>query len=198
MFVQVIQGKTSDREGLKQQLDRWQAELGSGAKGWLGSTGGVAEDGTVFMMARFESEEAAKANSDRSEQGAWWNETSKYFDGDVTFRNSTDVDTTLSGGSNDAGFVQVMQGRATDRARLAELEQQFMPKLEQMRPDVIGSIRSWDGDNFTDVIYFTNEAEARKGEQAMGADVGSEMDEFNSLVEDLTFINIKDPWLRSP
>jgi len=198
MFVQIIQGRTSDREGLKQQLDRWQDELSGGAAGWLGSTGGVADDGTVFMMARFESEEAAKANSGRPEQGAWWNETVKYFDGEPTFRNSTDVDTTGGGGSDDAGFVQVMQGRATDRARLTELEAEFMPKIEKLRPDVLGNTRSWDGDSFVDVIYFTSEAEARKGEQAMSDDTAADMEGFNALIQDLAFIDIKDPWLRSP
>ena len=41
-----------------------------------------------MLRARFESEEAAQANSDRPEQGAWWAETAKVFDGEATFRNS--------------------------------------------------------------------------------------------------------------
>ncbi len=198
MFVQVIQGKTKDAAGLQRQLDRWQQELASGAKGYLGATGGVADDGTVFMMARFESEDAARANSDRPEQGAWWNETAKYFDGDVTFRDSTDVETIFDGGSDDAGFVQVMQGRVRDRDRMKTIEEQFMPRLRELRPDVIVSVRSWDGDLFTDVIYFKSEAEARKGEASMGDDVAADMEEFDSLTEELTFIDLKDPWLRSP
>ncbi len=70
MFVQVMQGKTSDKEGLHRQLDRWMSELRSGAKGFLGTTGGVTDDGKVFVVARFESEQAARVNSDRPEQGA--------------------------------------------------------------------------------------------------------------------------------
>lgn len=198
MFVQVIQGRTNDGAGLRRQLDRWTQEIRAGAKGYLGSTGGVADDGTAFFMARFESEAAARANSDRPEQGQWWEETSKYFDGDVTFRNCTEVDTTLGGGSDEAGFVQVMQGQVTDKARLLELEKEFMPKIESMRPDVIGSVRGWDGDRFTDVIYFTSEADARKGETGVAGEAEADMSEFFELVQDLTYIDLKDPWLVTP
>ncbi len=198
MFIQVIQGRTNDSAGLRRQVERWHDVLGPGARGFLGTTGGVAEDGTAIVLARFESEEAARANSDRPEQGQWWSETAPSFDGEVTFRDCREVDTTLAGGSDDAGFVQIMQGRATNRARLLELEAEFMPKLNALRPDVIGSVRGWDGDAFTDAIYFTSEAAARSGEAGMADVTGPEMAEFESLVEDLTYIDLKDPWLLGP
>jgi len=197
MFIQVIQGRTKDRDGLYRQFERWQQELRPGATGFLGSTGGVADDGSVIVFARFEDEKAARANSDRTEQGTWWAETAKYFDGNVRFRDTTDVDTTLAGGSDDAGFVQVMQGKVRNRARLRELEEEFMPQMAAARPDVIGSIRAWFGDSFAEAIYFTSEAEARKGEASMGEGGGEAFEEMSSLVEDLTFIDLKDPWLRS-
>jgi hypothetical protein len=171
--------------------------LAPGATGYLGSTGGVAADGTSVSLVRFENEAAATANSERPEQGDWWNETAKYFDGDVAFRNSSDTETTLGGGSDDAGFVQVMQGRVRDRARLAELEAAFMPQMAETRPDVIGSVRAWDGDVFTEAIYFTSEADARAGEAAMADATPPEFEEFSSLTEDVTFIDLKDPWLHS-
>jgi hypothetical protein len=198
MFMQVIQGKTKDAAGLRRQLDRWLEQLGSEAAGYLGTTGGVADDGTAVFLARFESEEAARANSDRPEQGEWWAETAKYFDGEVTFRDCADVDTMLAGGSDDAGFVQVMQGRSRDPQRLRALEQSFESQLKELRPDVIGSVRGWDGDYFTEAIYFTSEAEARKGEAKMAEGSAGGMEEFESLVEDVTFIDLKEPWLRSP
>lgn len=197
MFIQIIQGTTNDADGLRRQFDRWEQEVGSGAKGYLGTTAGVADDGKVIVFARFESEAAARANSDRPEQGAWWNETSKYIDG-VTFLDSTDVDTTLAGGSDAAGFVQVMQGRVRDKARLKEMEKEFMPQMTALRPDVIGSVRAWDGDAFTEAIYFTSEAEARKGEEAMSGDTSAGMEEFGALLGDVTYIDLKDPWLRTP
>ena len=198
MFMQVIQGRTTDAEGLRRRSDQWEEELKAGATGFLGATGGVAADGTAIFLVRFESEEAAVANSDRPEQGAWWNETAKYFDGDVTFRNCTEVDTTLRGGSDEAGFVQVMQGRAVDRARLAAMEAEFLPRLQELRPDVIGSVRGWDGDHFVETVYFTSDADARKGEAAMAEQAGEEFDEYAALVADLSFIDLPDPWLRSP
>ena len=70
MFIQVIQGKVADAEGLQAAMDRWVAELQPGAQGWLGSTGGFTDDGMFVSTVRFESQEAARRNSDRPEQGA--------------------------------------------------------------------------------------------------------------------------------
>lgn len=197
MFIQVIQGTTKDPEGLLRQFDRWQEEIRPGAKGYLGSTAGVTEDGKVFVLARFESADVARENSGRTEQDSWWNETAKYFEGTPTFKDYTDVDITQGGGSNDAGFVQVMQGRIRDPKRLRELEAEWMPKMAELRPDVIGSIRGWDGNEYTEAIYFTSEAEARKGEKAMSeAPQESGFDEYMALVESVDYLDLKDPYLR--
>jgi hypothetical protein len=51
----------------------------------------VTDDGRFVGLARFESEEAARRNSGRPEQGRWWMETSKLFTGEVAFRDSSDV-----------------------------------------------------------------------------------------------------------
>ena len=120
MFVQVIQGRTSQprpRRGVRPL----EGDLSAGATGWLGSTGGVTEDGRFIAVARFESEEAAMANSARPEQDAWWAETAKLLDGEATFRNSTDVDVDMQGDPDQAGFVQVMQGRGSDPERAKQL-----------------------------------------------------------------------------
>jgi hypothetical protein len=198
MFIQVIQGKTSDAEGLRRQFDRWQDEVKPVAAGYLGTTAGITEDGTVFVLARFESEEAARANSGRPEQDAWWSETAKYFEGTPSFKDYTDVDVTQGGGSNDAGFVQIMQGRVRDAARVREMEAEFMPKMAEMRPDVIGSVRGWDGNSFTQALYFTSEAEARAGEKRMGDAGGAEegFTEYMSQLESIDYLDLKDPILR--
>jgi hypothetical protein len=47
MFVQVIQGHVSDAAQVRAQLDRWVEEVAPGAVGWLGSTSGVTDDGTL-------------------------------------------------------------------------------------------------------------------------------------------------------
>src|SRR5664279_5502816 len=93
LFTQIIRGRVSDPKAVDDNFRRWSKELAPGAVGWLGTTGGVTEDGQLFIMVRVESEEAARANSERPEQDQFWSETSKQFDGEPTFQDSTDVTT---------------------------------------------------------------------------------------------------------
>src|SRR5688500_4880069 len=103
MFVQVIQGQVTDREQVERLGARWDEELRPGADGFLGATIGVSDEGQFVNIARFETEEQARRNSDRPEQGAWWNEFAKCFAGEPTFAEGTDVELVRNGGSNDAG-----------------------------------------------------------------------------------------------
>jgi hypothetical protein len=213
MFMQIIEGTTNDAEGLRRQHERWQQDVAPAAEGFLGVTGGVAADGTVILLARFEDEKSASRANAGPEQDAWWNETAKYFDGDPTVRGTTDVELQQGGGSDAAGFVQVISGRVRDRARLVEIETKLMSKMQEMRPDVIGSVRAWDGDRFTEAIYFTSEADARAGEATMGESMGgggdqvsedvegeplATMAELESLMEDVAYIDLTEPWIAGP
>jgi hypothetical protein len=195
MFIQVIDGRTSDEAALAKQNDRWASDLAPGAAGYLGMTGGVAADGTVIFLARFENEESARANSERPAQGAWWAETAKYFDGDVTFRDCSDVDVEQIGDLDGAGFVQVMQGTSSDKARVREIGPQLMSKMAKLRPDVLGAVVAWDGDQFTQVVYFRSEAEARDGEKKMD-DAPPELQEIMELAPVSSYIDLQDPWIK--
>lgn len=144
MFVQIIEGRTTDPEGLSRQGERWQAELRPGATGFLGVTSGVTEDGRAITIVRFDSEESARANSERPEQGAWWADTAKYYNGDVTFTETSDVQEFLGGGTDDAGFVQVMKIAGVDRAWV-DRQDQAMPRVAGFRPDLLGVFRIWTG-----------------------------------------------------
>jgi len=62
MFIQVIQGKVHDRAGVSACMAGWRADLMPGARGFLGSTWGIADDGTFIALARFENADAARAN----------------------------------------------------------------------------------------------------------------------------------------
>lgn len=199
MFVQVIEGRAKDVAGLRGQVDKWRSELAPGAQGWLGTTGGVADDGTFIGVVRFESEGAAQANSERPEQGAWWEETKGFFDGDVTFLNCPTVDVFGSGGSDVAGFVQVMQGRA-DRDQVVASMSGVEDILRKARPDVIGGIAAWPGDGtFTQVVYFTSEAEARKNEQAeMSPEDAAAMQQSVGTMQVDRYIDLREPWFGSP
>jgi hypothetical protein len=196
MFVQVIEGRVADREGLHRQMDRWMNELRPGATGFLGSTCGVTEDGRGICFARFESAAAARANSDRPEQGQWWAETEKFFDGPVSFTDSEDVETLLAGGSNDAGFVQVMKGSAP-RDRLHTLDEQFVRVAPTFRPDLMGCLRVWTGsESYVQADYFTSEAEARVGEKKEPpSELAPHMAEFQELMAGVEYLDLRDPWL---
>jgi hypothetical protein len=196
MFVQVIEGQVADREGLRRQMDQWQKELRPGATGFLGSTSGVTDDGKGIAFARFESAAAAKANSERPEQGKWWAETEKCYSGNVTFTESEDTEEFLGGGSNDAGFVQVMRGTA-DRDQMHALDAGFEEHAPDWRPDVIGGLRVWTGpDRYIDATYFTSEAEARAGEKKEPPpELAQQMGQFEAMMADVEYIDLKDPWL---
>lgn len=207
MFVQVIQGSISDRAAFEKQHEIWLEQIEPEAIGFLGSTGGVTSDGTAIMLARFDSEEAALSNSQRPEQGAWWSETERLFTDPVTFRDTTDVTTFGDGGSDDSGFVQIIQGRAIDRARYEEIMAKTEDQLRRLRPDVIGGLTAWFGDELVEAIYFTSEVEAREGEgrmEEMGEmgsemeEMGSEMEEMTSLMADLTYCDLTAPLLGIP
>lgn len=197
MFVQVIEGKTSDAEGLKRQIQRWNDELRPGAQGFVSSTFGVATNGTCIGFACFESAEAAKNNSNSAEQTAWWNETEKYFDGDVIFHDTTDVEMQLGGPNQSAGFVQGMQGVVTDRAKLKQFEDQTQDRMTSMRPDLLGTIGAYYGNGqFTAFSYFTSEEEARAGEsQPMPEDIAQVMKEWMTIMQVDEWIDITDPWI---
>jgi hypothetical protein len=195
MFVQVIQGQTSSAQELKAQLDRWERELRPGAAGFLGSTAGVAEDGTAFMAARFDSEQSARANSERHEQGQWWAETEKLFSGPVTFTDSSDVQVVIEP-RDDAGFVQVILSKVRDRKRVEEINDVVATEMRTSRPDVIGSVAVWSGDRCCDITYFSSEADAREGEKKELPEGHQALfEEWKSLLDDVTFLDVKDPWL---
>jgi hypothetical protein len=201
MFVQVIQGRVSDAAALHAAFDRWIQDLAPGAAGWLGTTAGVTDDGRFMGIARFESDEAARRNSNRPEQDAWWSQTSTLFTGEATFIDSTDVDVDVRGEPDDAGFVQVIQGRSSDPDRAKELMGQDSADWAAFRPEIIGSVGVGHSDGgYTTVVYFTSEDEAREGERKEPPPaIKALMDEMNALnVGTPEFFDLKEPWLYSP
>jgi hypothetical protein len=200
MFIQVITGTVADLEGLQRQVERWQEELRPGAIGYLGTTAGVTGDGRFVVLARFESEEAARRNSQRIEQGNWWAETEKCLDS-VAFLDGAEVETLLGGGKDNAGFVQVMRGRVTDLDKLVALgsrKGEIEAALRRARPDVIGDVMVVAADGtYTEAVYFSSEAEARQGEaRPFPADLAALMNEFMAAVAIDEYLDLKNPWLH--
>ena len=199
VFIQVIQGMCRDADALHRQMDRWRQEMGPKAEGWLGGTYGVTDDNQFIGIVRFESKEAAAGNSTRPEQGEWWAETEKCFDGDVTFHDCDEATMFLDGGADDAGFVQVMQGRVTDPERFRRFMDLPMDMLQKARPEIIGGTIAMEPDGrFTETVAFTSEAAARKGEsQEMPDEVRAELESEMALMQDVTYLDLRHPWFAS-
>jgi hypothetical protein len=163
---------------MRTALDSWRTTCEPGAEGYLGGTYGFTDDGMFVAVVRFESKELAQRNSERPEQGTWWAETERLFESPPEFLDCADVLVILDGGSDDAGFVQIMRGRLTDRQRAKQMVRDTESALREARPDVIGAtLAIADDDTFVQTVAFASEAEARKGEQQeMPADVREEMD----------------------
>jgi hypothetical protein len=201
VFVQIIQGQVDDPSAMRAALDRWVSELAAGATGWLGSTAGATDDGTFLIFARFDSEEAARQNSNRPEQDRWWSETSQLFRGEASFAESTEVDVDLMGDPDQAGFVQVIRARTTDPNRVRELMKTDVEEFRDFRPDLLGTLTAiHDGGVMTTIAYFTSEEEARAGEQkeppAEWMDAMQELQQPS--VGEPEYFDLRSPWLASP
>jgi hypothetical protein len=197
MFIQTIQGKCTRQDELRELDERWQRELAAGAAGWLGATYGFTDDDQFVAVVRFESREAAMANSDRPEQGAWAEQLSGLFDGPVEFHDSDDVTVMLDGGSDDAGFVQVMRGRLVDPDRIKAMMTDRAQELREARPEILGATLAVEEDGmFTETIAFTDEESARRGEkQEMPDDVRQTLE---SSMQDVSYLDLRRPWFSSP
>ena len=202
MIAQVIQGRTSDPEAVRTATDRWVKEVEPGSIGFLGNTGGVTDDGRFVVVARFESADAARRNAQRPEQDRWWQETQRLFDGEVTFLDSEDVGVEQVGDPDRAGFVQVMQGRVTDPERVRKIMGDIpQDAMATFRPDLLGSVMvGHDEGRWTQVLYFTSEAEAREGERKeMPPEMQRAVEELMRLsLSGPEYLDLRRPVLHSP
>lgn len=197
MFVQFIRAQIGDEAAVRRVMERWEQELRPGADGFLGSTTGITTAGEMVAVVRFASEEQARRNSERPEQGAWWAELEKAFAGPASFLESGDVDVSMGGGSDDAGFVQIMVGRGDRAAATAANSPDAETILRRERPDVIGSLTLWQDDGrFVDVIYFTSEADARAAEAGERSEEGRKLfEQFQQAMPVDEFLDLPDPTL---
>jgi hypothetical protein len=197
MFIQIIQAKCTKQDEARAMGDRWVEELGPGAPGWLGGTYGFTDDDMFVGVVRFDSRESAMANSNRPEQSAWWAEMEKCFDGPAEFHDCDDVTLMMDGGSDSAGFVQIIQGKVDDPKKLKTMLTSDTETLHQMRPDIIGGTLGIEPDGtFTETIFFTSEDEARKYEKS--AQMPDDMQqEWAGLMKDAKYLDLHHPWFAS-
>jgi quinol monooxygenase YgiN len=193
MFIQVIQAKSSKRDEVRALMQEWDAATDNEASGFLGATNGFTDDGTFIGVVRFESKEKAMANSARPETDAMAKRLAELMDGPPEFHDCEDVTVWRDGGSDDAGFVQVIQGRTDDPERLKEVMAADADDMRAQRPDIIGGTFALEADgSFTNTVAFTDEASAREGESK-----GGPPEEIQSLMQDLKFYDLHDPWFTS-
>ena len=180
-------------------MERWRRNLAPGVASWLGATAGVTQDGRYIALVRFESERATKADSVRPEQDAWWADTSGLFDGEVTVRDGTAAYTHMPGDPHRARFVQIIQGRTSDRRRFRELLRAEEPYWS-CRLDLLGETVVEHGQSaWTMALYCTTEAEVRAGERkAMPAEWQAVFAEQQQLmIGEPEFFDLRQPWLFS-
>jgi len=196
VFIQIIQGRCTRQDEMHALADEWREQLAPGADGWLGGTYGFTADGMFVGVVRFEDRATAMANSQRPEQGEWAARMGELLDGAPTFYDCDDVTTFLEGGSDDAGFVQVIRGHTDDAAPIKAMLAD-PGDLKQMRPEIIGGTFALASDGtFYETIYFTDEASARKGE---GLEPPTEVREaLAAMMAGANFYDLHKPWFESP
>jgi hypothetical protein len=181
---------------LRAHLDRWLEEQAPKAEGWLGGTYGFTDDHQFLGIVRFESREAAMTNSQREEQTAWAREMMALMDGPVEFHDCDDVTLLMDGGSDEAGFVQVIRGKVDDPERVKEMMMRDATVLHEMRPEIMGATMAIEDDGtFTQSVFFTDEESARRGEHM---EPPAEMREaMESMMGEATFYDLHHPWFAS-
>jgi hypothetical protein len=199
MFIQIMQGKCSKQDEMRSMTERWTSDLAPGATGWLGGTFGFTDDGQAVAVVRFESREAAMANSERPEQAAWWSEVERLYDGPVEFHDCNRVMMLMDGGSDEAGFVQIIRGKLDDPDALESGIREMETMLHQARPEILGATLAIEDDGtFIETVAFTDEAAAREGEmKEMPAEVAAPLRQFDELTHDVQFLDLHQPWFAS-
>lgn len=154
----------------------------------------MTPDGRGITIVRFDSPENARANSERPEQTAFFNEMAALYDGPPSFAESTDTEEFLGGVSPTARFVQVMKTEGADRVRTKGLDD-VLEQFSALRPDLLGIFRVWTAnDTSYEVAYFTNEAEARAGEsQDIPEELAAAMAEYADVMTNTVFFDLVNP-----
>jgi hypothetical protein len=199
MFIQVMQGRVEDSAGVRREFERWGGQLGQTAPGWLGLTAGITDSGELVAVCRFDREASAAANDRRPEMAAWREALDRRLAGPPRLQRCPIVRTVKAGGSDQAGFVRVAQGRVIDARRLATLQSEVEQGLRG-EAHVLGVTIADHGDGgwFTEVTYFTSERATRTAEREMPVAKAVQLGMVRSYMERVDLFELRSPWLLSP
>jgi hypothetical protein len=197
MLVRTVRGCATDPISLHQHWTRWERSLAAGVDGYLGATAGVATDETFIAMIRFAWIDAAERSTKSPQQAARWHDVLGQLR-DPVAEDTERTDVWNKGGSDDAGFVQIRQGRSSHPDRLRDLYVNGQPvRMGPHRPEVLGGMFAWhDNGGFTLSAYFSSEDAARRGENLH--EFKSFFDDIDDVMHDLTYIDLHEPWLSTP
>ena len=197
MFIQMVQGRCARQDEMRGIVDDWCGWMAD-RPGWLGGTYGFTDDDRFVGVVRFDSREACRDCASAPEAAMCWAGAEALFDGSHEIHESEDVSMMLDGGSDDAGFVQVMRGKVTDADRFRHImtDTEMTSMLHQARPEIIGATMAMESDgSFVETVAFTDEDSARKGEQLdMPTEVGEEMAAAMAEVE---YLDLHHPWFAT-
>ena len=200
MFIQIVTGKVADAAAFEKASEAWERDVRPTTEGYLGGTLGVTADNTFFIAARFTDADTAHKNDNNPAHLAWMEEHSPSMT-DVEFHNCSNVVLLGGGGSDEAGFVQVMVGKVKDRAKFDALNDradEVQKTFETWRDDVFGDVIAVhdEGDGYHDIVYFRSEAEAREQEQTEPPDaVKALMAELEEAAEIVAYLDLSNPTL---
>lgn len=197
MFIQMVEGSSSRQGEMRNLVDGWCASMAD-RPGWLGGTYGFTDDGRFVGVVRFDSSAACKESATGDEAAMWWAGAEALFDGRSRIHESEDVSMMFDGGSDSAGFVQVMHGRVGDADKLRHItsDTQMTSMLHEARPEILGATLAMEADGtFVETIAFTDEDSARKGEQLdMPQDV---RDQLMAAMTDVEYLDLHQPWFAT-
>lgn len=191
MFVHLLLGNVSDREGVRGHWDQWHEHEAAATAGWLGSVGGVTADGRLVLVAFSES---------AGEPPEWWSAVESNLHGPPTVLATADVTAQTIKDAGGAGFVQLMRAAVRDRGHFEATEDRIGPAFVELRPDFLAGYRLWFEDGTLVALdYFSSEAAARAGEaKSLPDDLAAGFREWQSLLADVEWYDLTDPWLALP
>jgi hypothetical protein len=152
-------------------------------------------------VIRFASEAHARRNSDRPEQREWWRDASQHL-ARVAVHDAPKVHIYRDGGADETGFVQVIQGHSNDLERMAGLGRARDETLAREAPHILGVTVTERADrpgDFTQIVYFTSEQDARRFAQEPPAAADEPvLEQLPSLVANSRCFDLRDPQMLSP
>ena len=197
MFIQMVQGRCSRQDEMRGLVEDWCGSMAA-QPGWLGGTYGFTDDDRFIGIVRFDSHNACMDAAKMPDAATYWAAADALCDRGCEVHESEDVSIMLEGGSDRAGFVQVMRGRVgdADKFRHFMTDAEVTSMLHDTRPEIIGATLAIEQDgSFIETVAFTSEDAARKGEQTeMPAEMQSD---FESAMTDVEYLDLHHPWFAT-